>query len=69
MKTIRLREKTLRLGQLLKLTNIVSSGGEAKMRIQNGEVVVNGLVEMRRGAQLKSGDIVEADGIRVKVEE
>ena len=68
MKKIKIRDKTIRLGQLLKLSDISSSGGEAKMRIQNGEVFVNGHVELRKGAQLKLGDIVVVDGISVMVE-
>ena len=68
MKKIKLRDKTIRLGQLLKLSDIVSTGGEAKMRIQSGDVTVNGHVELRRGAQLKSGDIVVVDDLSVMVE-
>lgn len=62
-----LRDETIRLGQLLKLASVVATGGEAKARIQNGEVSVNGVVEIRRGAQLRAGDIVEIDGIRIRV--
>jgi len=68
MKKIKIRDKSIRLGQLLKLSDIASTGGEAKMRIQNGEVTVNGDLELRRGAQLKSGDIVVVDEISVMVE-
>ena len=68
MKKIKLRDKTIRLGQLLKLSDIVSTGGEAKVRIQSGDVTVNGLVELRRGAQMKSGDIIIVDDISVVVE-
>jgi ribosome-associated protein len=68
MKKIKIRDQTIRLGQLLKLSEISSTGGEAKMRIQNGEVTVNGQIELRRGAQLKSGDIVVVDAISIMVE-
>lgn len=68
MKKIQLRDKTIRLGQLLKLADIASTGGEAKVKIQSGEVKVNGQVELRRGAQLKSGDIVTVEDISVVVE-
>ncbi len=59
---IKIKDDTIRLGQLLKLTNLVSSGGEAKIRIKAGEVMVNGAVDIRRGAQLRAGDRVEMDG-------
>jgi len=60
--TININDKSIRLGQFLKLANAVSSGGEAKMRIKAGEVEVNGTVDTRRGAQLHIGDIVKIDG-------
>ncbi len=47
------------LGQALKASNVVGSGGEAKVLIQGGEVRVNGEVERRRGRKLEKGDVVE----------
>lgn len=47
------------LGQALKAADIVGSGGEAKILIQEGFVTVNGEVETRRGRKLVSGDVVE----------
>ncbi len=47
------------LGQALKASDLVGSGGEAKVVIQAGEVRVNGEVETRRGRRLQSGDVVE----------
>ena len=47
------------LGQALKAANLVGSGGEAKVVIQSGEVLVNGEVETRRGRRLEEGDVVE----------
>ena len=49
----------IRLDQFLKLIGVVNSGGEAKHLIQNGEVQVNGEVEIRRGRKLISGDVVK----------
>gem|GEM_PF-229767 len=51
------------LQQFLKLADIVSSGGEAKWRIGEGEVRVNGAVELRRSRKLQAGDQVAVDGI------
>ena len=47
------------LGQALKAADFVGSGGEAKVLIQSGEVLVNGEVETRRGRKLLPGDVVE----------
>ncbi len=52
----------IRLGQFMKWQNLVQSGGEAKIRIQGGEVMVNGCIETRRGRQLLEGDIVSFNG-------
>jgi ribosome-associated protein len=58
---------TIRLGQFLKLAGLVDTGGEAKVRVQNGEVRVNGEVDTRRGRQLVPGDLVEMGGEAVRV--
>jgi ribosome-associated protein len=55
------------LGQALKASNVVGSGGEAKVLIQGGEVRVNGEVETRRGRKLKEGDVVEVGDERMEV--
>ena len=52
----------MKLDQYLKWKGWVSTGGEAKQRIQNGEVSVNGTVETRRGRQLAEGDRVSLAG-------
>ncbi len=49
----------IQLNQLLKLLGLVESGGEANVRIDGGEVVVNGKLEHRRRNKLKAGDQVE----------
>ncbi len=49
----------LTLGQALKTASLVGTGGEAKVLIQAGDVLVNGEVEIRRGRRLASGDVVE----------
>jgi ribosome-associated protein len=56
--SITISEEPIRLGQFLKLANLAQDGMEAKMRIQNGEVWVNGVVETRRGRKLTHGDQV-----------
>jgi ribosome-associated protein len=59
---------TIPLQQLLKLAGLVASGGEAKVRIQAGEVRVNGEVETRRRKQLISGDTVSIDELEIVVD-
>jgi ribosome-associated protein len=55
------------LGQALKASNLVGSGGEAKVLIQGGEVRVNGEVETRRGRKLEEGAVVEVGDERMEV--
>ena len=59
---ITIRQFPIRLGQFLKLANLVQDGLEAKIRIAEGEVAVNGEVETRRGRQLAAGDTVSLAG-------
>jgi ribosome-associated protein len=53
--------ETIRLGQLLKLSGIAESGGASKALLADG-VTVNGVVETRRGRQLRAGDMIEVRG-------
>jgi len=55
---VSIRDESIRLGQFLKLANLVESGAEAKPLIAAGAVLVNGEVETRRGRQLVKGDVV-----------
>lgn len=52
------REGTIRLGQLLKLANLVEDGASARELVEDSLVRVNGEVETRRGRQVQSGDVV-----------
>ena len=64
MRTVPLRpgEDTIRLGQLLKLADLVESGAEVKDVLVSGAVRVNGEPEERRGRQLRRGDVVSVEG-------
>lgn len=66
IRDIEIRGPTIRLGQLLKLSGLVQSGGEGKQLLAAG-VLVNGVAETRRGRQLHDGDLVEAAGERARV--
>lgn len=50
------------LGQLLKITGIIGSGGEARGYLAETPVLVNGETEQRRGRKLRGGDLVQAQG-------
>jgi ribosome-associated protein len=62
-----LKDESIRLGQFLKLADLVESGADAKGLLASGLVRVNGDVELRRGRQLVAGDVVELAGRRVVV--
>lgn len=63
-----IKEDFIRLDSGMKLANIVSTGGHAKMVIQNGEVKVNGVVCTMRGKKLHKGDKVEYENFGFIVE-
>ena len=65
---IRQNEEFIKLGQALKAVGAVESGVEAKEVIQEGLVLVNGEIDTRRGRKLYEGDLVELDGIQIKIE-
>ena len=64
---IAIRDETIRLGQLLKLAGLAETGGHARELIQDGEVRVNGDIELRRGRQLRRDDLVEVGDERVRI--
>ncbi len=64
---VQIRDESIRLGQFLKLANLVESGADAKPVVQDGLVRVNGEVETRRGRQLRLGDVVELAGQAARV--
>lgn len=64
---IKIDSEFIKLDQLLKLADIASSGGEAKILIQEGNVKVNKNIEVQRGKKIKSGDIIEVNGKSIKV--
>ncbi len=58
MRDVSITDEVIRLGQLLKLANVVDSGSDVKALIAAGGVLVNGEPETRRGRQLHRGDEV-----------
>jgi len=59
----------IKLDQFLKFSGITATGGQAKWRIVDGEVKVNGIVETRRGRKLVDDDEVTVGGKTLKVGE
>ena len=62
MQKVVITTEYLKLQDILKLASVTSTGGEAKLRILNGEVRVNGEVCIMRGKKIRPGDIVSVDG-------
>lgn len=68
MSTLKIKTEYITLQQLLKIEDIISSGGESKYFLANNEVYVNGELENRRGKKLYPGDIVKVLGKEFKIE-
>ena len=67
MENIIITTEFIKLQDLLKFANVVSTGGEAKIIIQEGEVKVNGEVCTMRGKKIRPGDVVELGGVQLTV--
>ncbi len=66
---VAIRDESIRLGQFLKLADLIDNGAEAKPLLMQGVVIVNGEVETRRGRQLVKGDVVRLGAESVRVSE
>ncbi len=60
-------EDVIQLDQFMKIAGLVSTGGQAKLVIQGGEVLLNGEVETRRKKKLRHGDRVTYAGRTLEV--
>jgi ribosome-associated protein len=67
MRDVAIDSDMIRLGQFLKLADLIDTGGEAKVLISVGDVEVNGEVDTRRGRQLHRGDVVSVRGRSARV--
>lgn len=65
---MKLKDEQITLGQLLKVLGYISSGGEAKHRMGEFDITVNGEPENRRGRKIKAGDVVVIDSEEVVIE-
>lgn len=68
VKTVKIKTEYITLQQLLKLVNIASSGGEAKILIKQLDIKVNDVNENRRGRKLYSGDVVIVNGKKIFIQ-
>lgn len=67
MRSVPIRDEAIRLGQFLKLADLVGDGSEVKPLVASGEVLVNGEAEARRGRRLAKGDVVTVRGEQARV--
>ena len=67
VREVSIRDDSIRLGQFLKLADLIENGADAKPLLMQGLVFVNGELETRRGRQLVKGDVVSLgdDSVRV----
>jgi ribosome-associated protein len=66
-RVVPIRDASIRLGQFLKLADLIDQGADAKPLLASGEVTVNGHVETRRGRQLVKDDVVSLAGSDARV--
>lgn len=67
MKSLKITTEFITLGQLLKIENIISSGGEAKFYLQNNICYVNDEPDNRRGRKLYPNDVIKVDNKIIKI--
>ena len=68
MNQIKIKDEYIKLGQALKLSGMVGSGVEAKIVILDGQVLLNGEVELQRGKKLHPGDIISFNGEEAQIQ-
>jgi ribosome-associated protein len=68
MRELEISKEPIELYKILKFENLVSSGGEAKLVIAEGQVLVNGKVETRKRKKIVSGDMVEFGKEKIRIQ-
>ncbi|MBL4681117.1 MAG: RNA-binding S4 domain-containing protein [Pseudomonadales bacterium] len=68
MREVEISREPVELYKILKFESMVTSGGEAKAVIGNGEVRVNGKVETRKRKKIVSGDIIEFENEKIRIQ-
>lgn len=67
-RAVLIHREPIELSQLLKFAGLAESGGDAKLSITQGRVLLNGAVETQKGKKLKAGDLVSLGGETVIVQ-
>ncbi len=67
MKTVVINNEPVELYKILKFEGLVTTGGEAKLLIGDGRVLVNGAIETQRRKKIVHGDIIEFGGEKLLV--
>ena len=65
--SIREGEEFIPLVQLLKVTQVANSGGEAQMLVVEGQVQLNGVIDYRKRAKIRPGDVVSLLDVEIRV--
>ena len=68
MRTVEINRQPVELYKILKFEGMVGSGGEAKLVIADGMVLVNGEVETRKRKKIVAGDCIEFDGEAILIQ-
>ena len=68
MDKIKINTQYIKLSQFLKWSNLVTSGAEAKLLIQNEKVKVNGKIELQRGKKIIKGDVIQVGNKTIQVD-
>ena len=67
MQDVIINREPVELYKVLKFEGLVATGGEAKMAVAEGLVVVNGELEMRKRRKLRAGDVIEFNGEKLRL--
>ena len=68
MKNVEISSSPIELYKILKMENMVGSGGEAKFVIAEGLVIVNGKVETRKRKKIFAGDVIEFGAVKIRIQ-
>jgi len=68
MREVEISREPVELYKILKFESMVTSGGEAKAAIGNGEVRVNGKVETRKRKKIVTGDVIEFENETIRIQ-
>lgn len=68
MREVEITNEPVELYKILKFEGMASSGGEAKLVIEQGQVLVNGAVETRKRKKIVSGDVIEFNNEKIQIQ-